>query len=348
MLKIAQYVTVGRYKTGGVLGAGSKQVVISNKTLWENAVRLLSIWKTPRTKKQFIDYVQQNTTISMSDINHLIELFEQNSFLIESSDYNSEDRFSRNKLYYNYFQGNPNTIQSNLEQSSITIIGCGGIGNHVSAILATSGINNITLVDPDVIELSNLTRQILFKESDIGKLKVEVLKDELLKRNSLLNIKCIVTEITSPNDISKLDDSDLYIISADSPSSLMDWANEACVQKQQAYINIGYINDISLVGPFYIPNKTACFNCKRYVPDDIQNEILSSEMQIINNDFKATSFAPVNNISSAMASADIIRYLGGFGDVLSKNKRIGIHTGSLKIETQEYSINENCLICQKH
>ncbi len=321
MLKTAQYVTVGRYKTGGVLGAGSKQVVISNKTLWENAVRLLSIWKTPRTKKQFIDYVQQNTTISMSDINH---------------------------LYYNYFQGNPNTIQSNLEQSSITIIGCGGIGNHVSAILATSGINNITLVDPDVIELSNLTRQILFKESDIGKLKVEVLKDELLKRNSLLNIKCIVTEITSPNDISKLDDSDLYIISADSPSSLMDWANEACVQKQQAYINIGYINDISLVGPFYIPNKTACFNCKRYVPDDIQNEILSSEMQIINNDFKATSFAPVNNISSAMASADIIRYLGGFGDVLSKNKRIGIHTGSLKIETQEYSINENCLICQKH
>ncbi|NIG98741.1 MAG: hypothetical protein G5701_07605 [Serratia symbiotica] len=52
------------------------------------------------------------------------------------------------------------------KKSRVTILGCGGIGNHIGAALATNDIGTINLVDGDHIELSNLTRQILFDEND--------------------------------------------------------------------------------------------------------------------------------------------------------------------------------------
>ena len=89
--------------------------------------------------------------------------------------------------------------QKKIFNTSVCIIGCGGLGTSAAQYLVMSGIQKLTLIDNDKISLSNLNRQTLFFEEDIGKSKVEVLKKNLLKINSLAKIKVFKKSISSKN-----------------------------------------------------------------------------------------------------------------------------------------------------
>ena len=73
--------------------------------------------------------------------------------------------------------------QQQLLAAKVMIVGMGGLGCVVATYLASSGVGQLTLVDPDTVSLSNLPRQILFTEDDCGKLKVDVAKQRLALRN---------------------------------------------------------------------------------------------------------------------------------------------------------------------
>lgn len=100
------------------------------------------------------------------DFNQAFDFLFSNHFLVlaETSDNIFNNRYSRNHLHYQSYGMNPASVQYTLSQKVVIILGCGGIGNHVSAILASSGVGKLILVDNDVIEITNLTRQILFTE----------------------------------------------------------------------------------------------------------------------------------------------------------------------------------------
>lgn len=118
-------------------------------------------------------------------------------------DFNLNNRYSRNHLFYNLYGADHLLVQKKLLSKHVTIIGCGGIGSHISYLLTTAGIGKITLVDNDIIEVSNLNRQFLFTEQDIGKKKTKILSRELKKRNSLIEINTIEININSEKDIKK-------------------------------------------------------------------------------------------------------------------------------------------------
>ncbi len=79
--------------------------------------------------------------------------------------------------------------QKKIIGTKVLIIGCGGLGTSAAQYLSMAGIGNLGLVDDDCITLSNLNRQTLFTEDDIGKKKVEVLEKKNKKYKSrILNI----------------------------------------------------------------------------------------------------------------------------------------------------------------
>lgn len=86
-----------------------------------------------------------------------------------------------------------------IKNSSILIIGVGGVGGYAIETLIRSGIENITLVDYDKIDISNINRQIIAKESNIGKSKVEEWKKRILEINSNVNVTIIKEKITKDN-----------------------------------------------------------------------------------------------------------------------------------------------------
>ncbi|MDP5138327.1 HesA/MoeB/ThiF family protein [Rheinheimera baltica] len=89
--------------------------------------------------------------------------------------------------------------QITLKQSKVLLIGCGGLGNAASQYLVSSGIGQLTLVDADTIELSNLQRQILFRQQDIGQNKAKVAAKQLQQLNPHVNVIAIDTHFNSNN-----------------------------------------------------------------------------------------------------------------------------------------------------
>lgn len=74
---------------------------------------------------------------------------------------------------------------------SVLILGVGGVGGYLAESIARSGVNNITLVDYDTIDITNINRQIIALHSTIGRKKVEVLKERILDINPNCNIKTL-------------------------------------------------------------------------------------------------------------------------------------------------------------
>ena len=86
-----------------------------------------------------------------------------------------------------------------LSASHVAVFGVGGVGGYVAEMLVRAGIGNITIIDFDKVDITNINRQIIALNSTIGKYKVEVLKDRLLDINPSLNIISINDKYTSDN-----------------------------------------------------------------------------------------------------------------------------------------------------
>jgi len=101
-----------------------------------------------------------------------------------------------------------------LMNANVLIYGVGGVGGNLVEALARAGVGNITIVDFDTVDVSNLNRQVIALRSTIGKYKVDVMKDRVLDINPEINIKSIKDKISGDNinliDYDKYD----YIVDA--------------------------------------------------------------------------------------------------------------------------------------
>src|SRR5512136_2298236 len=105
--------------------------------------------------------------------------------------------------------------QEKLKKSKVFIAGAGGLGSPISIYLAAAGVGKIVLVDKDVVELSNLNRQILYVEKDVGSSKALSAQEKLRDMNSDISIEAF-PEILEENNVSRLvGDADLIIDAMD-------------------------------------------------------------------------------------------------------------------------------------
>jgi molybdopterin-synthase adenylyltransferase len=188
----------------------------------------------------------------------------------------------------------------------------------------------------------------MFTENDVGKNKIEILKKELQQRNSEIIIDILDLKISKYDDLKKIPKSDLVVLSADKPANLINWINKYGVINNIPYINVGYVLDIAVWGPLVIPGETGCWECQSIVTTfENQNEEIKNMCYEINKNFQAPSIGSINMMTASYATLDILKYLGEFGKITSKNKRIGIWTHNLEIEYQDCSKNKECKICSK-
>ena len=147
-----------------------------------------------------------------------------------------------------------------LEKSKVSIIGIGGIGCPLATYLVSSGIKYIQLIDGDIIEKSNLSRQILFTSDDIGQKKVVIAKKKLLKINPNCQIKIIDENLNKSNTI-KLSNSSIIIDTCDSWKT-MKIVNEYCVKESISLVSSSVVGFDVVVALFENKNKHhLCLNC---------------------------------------------------------------------------------------
>ena len=163
--------------------------------------------------------------------------------------------FSRQFILQNFDEKNI----LKLNKAKITIVGLGGIACPLAQYLVSSGIKNLTFFDGDIIEKSNLGRQILYNLKDVGKYKTLVAKEQLLKTNPNCNITSYSQYLKEEN-LNLLLDSDIIIDTTD------DWytsklINKFCLQNSLRYIFSSAINYSIQICLFNNKKNHVCLNC---------------------------------------------------------------------------------------
>jgi molybdopterin/thiamine biosynthesis adenylyltransferase len=118
-----------------------------------------------------------------------------------------------------------------LKNFKICVIGCGGLGGYVIESLGRLGVGNITAVDGDVFEESNLNRQLLSDESVLGKSKAEAAKNRMEKVNSNIKVTAINEYITEDNSEKIIKGHDIVIDALDNITARLIIENEAQKRK---------------------------------------------------------------------------------------------------------------------
>jgi molybdopterin/thiamine biosynthesis adenylyltransferase/molybdopterin converting factor small subunit len=146
-----------------------------------------------------------------------------------------------------------------IKDAKICVVGAGGIGNPVVAQLVGMGVGKIRIVDRDVVEISNLHRQHLYNESDVGKVKVEAALERLQKMNSDVNIEAVPISVTpfTADDIVK--DYDIVIDALDSIDARYA-LNDSCIKSGIPFIYAGALGMVGSVCTI-LPKKSACLRC---------------------------------------------------------------------------------------
>ena len=165
------------------------------------------------------------------------------------------DKFSRQVMLEEIgYQG-----QLKLKNSKICVVGVGGLGNPITSRLAAMGVGTLRIVDRDVIELSNLHRQTMFDEDDVGQIKVEVAAKKLQKLNPDCKIESLAVSVNDYTALEVIEGCDVVIDALDSVNARYA-LNKACVK-----FNIPFVTGaaVGVSGQIFtiLPGTSACYYC---------------------------------------------------------------------------------------
>ena len=125
--------------------------------------------------------------------------------------------------------------QNKLAKAKVIVVGCGGLGSAAAVYLAASGIGFIHLVDYDIVDASNLPRQVFYRTEDIGRSKAEVLKDHILAISPFVKVSFGKNAIVKSNVLTEIQPYDFILDCTDSlPSKYL--LNDACVIQNKPMI----------------------------------------------------------------------------------------------------------------
>ncbi len=146
--------------------------------------------------------------------------------------------------------------QERLKKARVIIGGCGGLGLPIAVYLAAAGVGTIRLIDHDKVSLSNLNRQILHWDNDIGRKKVESASEKLVQLNKHINIEPI-SELISEDNISSLTDGFDAIVDAIDNLSTRYLLNKAAIKNNIPFFH-GAVYGLEGRAMTIIPGETAC------------------------------------------------------------------------------------------
>jgi sulfur-carrier protein adenylyltransferase/sulfurtransferase len=149
--------------------------------------------------------------------------------------------------------------QERLKKSHAVIVGVGGLGCTSATYLAVAGIGRMTLVDFDVVELSNLNRQIFYGEDDIGEEKVLVAQRRLSELNSAVELVPIRAKITEENVLRMINEAQVVVDGLDNFGTRL-LVNSACIKRNIPYI-YGGVSRFRGSMTTILPGETACLAC---------------------------------------------------------------------------------------
>ena len=195
----------------------------------------------------------------------IVELANAHSLSVLDSSFkilSQDERFKSDLTYYLSEGLNGSDVLNTLFNLKVTIFGAGGGGSIIALQLANLGIKNLHLVDPDKIDNSNLNRQFMFNTNDIGKFKVQAVKDFILSRHSDVKITTSFKRITNIGEAtSEIKNTDWVFCCIDEPPYISQRIiNRASYLKRVPSV-YGFSSRDAAKLLIVRPNITGCVDC---------------------------------------------------------------------------------------
>ncbi len=196
--------------------------------------------------------------------------------------------------------------QKKLLAGRVLIIGAGGLGSPAAMYLAAAGVGTLGIVDADSVDLSNLQRQIAHGTEDIGKAKVESVKETINKMNPDVTVHTYQEFAEEENILYLLENYD-FIIDATDNFTTKFLINDACVRSEKPFCHAGILGFQGQLMT-YVPGRGPCYRCifkeppsEGAVPDCRQVGIIGAMAGVI----------------GSLQAMEALKYLLGAGELLT-------------------------------
>lgn len=260
-------------------------------------------------------------------------------------------RFDRQLRYFSDLGAvggvTPAECQERLRQAHVVVLGTGGLGGRVAFDLACCGVGELSLLDGDRVEESNLNRQIQYAEADIGSRKVDVMAARLQAFYSEMRINAIAQRMESQDDIAAyVTGADMVVDAADwPPHELEHWCNNACFEAGVPYIAMSHFPAVVRVGPLYVPGETGCFACqdRQYRSQyPLYDTVIE---QLRGRPSPAGTLGPACGLAGGMVAAEVMHYLTGLVPPPMLGAGFVLDLRTLEVEKYDVEPQPECPVC---
>lgn len=196
--------------------------------------------------------------------------------------------------------------QKLLKEARVLIVGVGGLGSPIALYLAGAGVGCIGLVDDDVVSISNLQRQVLYSEKELGKRKAVCAAERLIALNSEITVRPYPARLTKENADDIISEYDMVVDGCDNFATRY-LINDCCVRLEIPYIYGAICGFEGQVSVFNYGTEKKSY--RDLYPDE-------AEMQRMPPPYKGVMGITPAVIGSIEAT-EVLKVIGGFGDVLA-------------------------------
>jgi adenylyltransferase/sulfurtransferase len=226
--------------------------------------------------------------------------------------------------------------QKKLKAARVLIVGIGGLGSPISLYLAASGIGTLGLLDADIVDVSNLQRQIIFGTNDIGRPKTEAAAARLASINPNLHLTLYAEKLTAQNALPLIADYDIIVDGTDNFAAHY-LINDACVlsNKPMVYGNVHrFEGQVGVV----LPREGPCYRCLYPTPPPAALAPSCAEAGVLNT-------AP--GLIGLIQATEVLKLILQCGETL--------HNRMLRIDSLKASFRDikairdpDCAVCGTH
>jgi len=225
--------------------------------------------------------------------------------------------------------------QQKILASHVLVIGLGGLGSPVVMYLAAAGVGQLTLVDDDVVEISNLQRQIIHNEADIGRLKVESAAETVTAINSDCQLEIITTRLDKAALERAVEEADVVVDCSDNFATRF-LLNEVTQAYKTPLVSGAAIRMEGQVTVYDSRQSgSACYRCIYQEEGELQQTCSESGV-----------LSPLLGIIGSVQAVETIKLIAGIGETLSGRLLI---FDALSMSWQEMKLRQDptCPVCEK-
>ncbi|MGV8093345.1 MAG: ThiF family adenylyltransferase [Mangrovibacterium sp.] len=225
--------------------------------------------------------------------------------------------------------------QLRISAGKVLIVGAGGLGAPVALYLAAAGVGTIGIIDGDVVDLSNLQRQVIHFTADVGKPKVISAKEKISQLNPDVQVIAYHELLYAGNALDIVRDYDFIVDGTDNfPVKFL--INDACVKAGKPFSHGGILRFEGQTFT-YVPG-SACYRCLFQAPPPPDLVPTCSQAGVL---------GAIAGMLGTIQAAEALKFLTGAGDLLT-NKLLTFNAKKMEFRTINVKHNHRCPVCGDH